>query len=51
MDRAPYFERFRQKRGFERRVFVGRWFSRRDQLIHHYPSVAAHGLRRALRQV
>ena len=51
VNRAPYFELFRQKRGFERRVFVGRWFSRRDRLIHHYPSVAVHGLRRVLRQV
>jgi glycosyltransferase involved in cell wall biosynthesis len=47
--RAPYFELFRQKRGFERRIFVGRWFSRRDRLIHHYPSATAYGVRRALR--
>lgn len=37
-NRGPYLEVWARKRGFEEKIFVGRWFTRWDQLVHFYPS-------------
>jgi glycosyltransferase involved in cell wall biosynthesis len=47
---APYFDLWRQERGFEHKVFVGRWFSRRDRALYYYPGLAAYLARRALQR-
>jgi GT2 family glycosyltransferase len=43
---AAYFERFRQKRGFERREFRGRQFRKRDRIVYELPSAARYTTRR-----
>ena len=45
----PYIELWCRERGVERRVFEGRWYRRRDRLVHYYPGLARYALRRALR--
>jgi glycosyltransferase involved in cell wall biosynthesis len=50
--RAPYLELWAAKRGFHGdKIFVGRWFTRRDRLVHYVPSAAVYGARRTVRLV
>lgn len=51
MKRTPYLDVWRQERGFDRKVFVGRWFTRWDRLVHYFPSLVAYAVRHALRLV
>jgi glycosyltransferase involved in cell wall biosynthesis len=51
VNRTPYLDVWRQERGFDRKIFVGRWFSRRDRVLYYYPGLAAYAVRRALRLV
>ena len=45
----PYLDVWTQERGVERKVFVGRWFTRRDRVRYYYPSLAQYAVRRAPR--
>jgi glycosyltransferase involved in cell wall biosynthesis len=49
MNRKPYLDMWREERGFERKIFVGRWFTRRDRARYYYPGLAAYLARRGLR--
>ena len=51
MNRAPSFETWSRSRGFDEKVWVGRWFKRRDRLVHYAPSAAAYAVRRSLRRL
>ena len=45
---SRYLDLWYEERGIERRVVIGRWYTRRDRLVHYYPSLAAYGVRRTL---
>jgi hypothetical protein len=48
MRRARYEELWTKKRSLERKVFVGRAYTRRDRLVHYYPALVSYLARRVL---
>jgi len=50
-NRWPYFELWSKKRGFREKIWIGRWYSRRDRLVHYVPSATAYALRKGLELV
>jgi len=51
MNRAPSFEIWSRSRGFEDEIWVGRWYARRDRVLHYLPSAAAYAVRRGLQRL
>ena len=49
MNVKPYHDVWRQERGFERKIYVGRWYTRRDRIRYYYPSLAGYAVRNAPR--
>ncbi len=45
----PYADLWRRERGFDQKVFVGRWFTRRDRVRLYYPGLVSYAVRNAPR--
>jgi glycosyltransferase involved in cell wall biosynthesis len=51
MQRASYNALWSARRGIERKVFVGRLFTRRDRIVIYYPALLRYGAWRALQKI
>jgi glycosyltransferase involved in cell wall biosynthesis len=45
----PYLDVWTRERGVDQKVFVGRWYTRRDRVRYYYPSLAGYAVRNAPR--